>query len=257
MRRITAAVVLLFASGLAASQAVAAQRVTFVGLVVDSATGDALPGASVWIDEQSLRTATDPRGRFVLSGVRGGVFELFVQRIGYRIGAVQLELAAHRPVQVDLGVIFLSPLATELDTLEVVGEDLDRKLSSVGFYHRMHSEAGRFFTQEDIEALNPANTSEIFKRIPGFRVLSNGSIASARGIPSMRRGFDLCEVAYYIDGVHASAPNVDVVIPTSISGIEVYTGSSTIPPLFRGSGNPKCGVIAIWTREGTGPPSQP
>lgn len=250
MRRIIIAGLALLAAGLTARPVVVAQQVTFVGLVVDSVTGEPLPGVMVSIAEQELLATTDPRGRFVLAGVEAGVFELLVQRLGYRLGAMHLELAVERPVDIDLGVVFLHPVVTELDPVDIVGDELDAKLTSVGFYQRMHGEKGRFFTQEDITALNPSNTSEVFKRIPGFRVLRNGSIASARGIPSLRRGFDVCEVVYYIDGVHASAPDVDVVIPTSISGIEVYTGSSTIPPLFRGAGNAKCGVVAIWTREG-------
>jgi hypothetical protein len=253
MRRMTFPAIALLAFGLAAGRPVAAQRVTFVGLVVDSATGAPVSGATLRIGEQDLVATTDIRGQFVLPEVPAGVLELLVQRLGYRAGAMQLELTVERAVRIDLGVIFLTPVTTELDTVEVVGDELNPKLASVGFYHRMRSEKGRFFTQEDIEAINPANTSEVFKRIPGFRVLRNGSIASARGIPSLRRGFDLCEVVYYIDGVHASAPDVDVVIPSSISGIEVYTGASTIPPLFRGTGNPKCGVVAIWTREGKRP----
>ena len=41
----------------------------------------------------------------------------------------------------------------------------------------------------------------------------------------------------------------DVVSPSSIEGIEVYRGLSTVPAEFL---NPdaECGVIAIWTRRG-------
>ena len=34
-----------------------------------------------------------------------------------------------------------------------------------------------------------------------------------------------------------------------ISGIEVYTGAATVPPQFGGVDR-RCGVIAVWTRDG-------
>ena len=41
----------------------------------------------------------------------------------------------------------------------------------------------------------------------------------------------------------------DMVLPSSVEGIEIYRGLSTVPPEFL---NPdaECGVIAIWTRRG-------
>ncbi|MFQ5703631.1 MAG: carboxypeptidase regulatory-like domain-containing protein [Gemmatimonadales bacterium] len=225
-----------------------AQQATLVGVVVDSATGAPLPGADVIVLEQDVRTATDGRGRFVLRGVVDGLFTLFLRSAGYTAGLLQAEIVVVQEVEVDLGTIQLSPLVTELDSVTVEGKIFDSKLSKVGFYHRMHAEKGTFLTREDIELYHPSLTSDVIRRIPGFRVLNNGSVSSTRGVPSVSTGFELCDVQYYIDGVHASAPNIDVVIPAAISGIEVYTGSSTIPQLFRGKGNAKCGVVAIWLR---------
>lgn len=233
----------------------AAQDITFVGVVVDSLTGSAVPGALVTAVEQTIEALTDQDGRFVLRGVRSGDLTISVHRIGYRAGAARFQLSATRRVRVDLGAIALAPLPMELSPVIVEGEDVSQRLRDVGFLRRRRTEVGTFITRKDIEQQNPTRTSELFRRVPGFRVLADGSVSSLRGIPSIRRGFSLCEVAYYIDGLHAAAPDVDVVIPTAISGIEIYTGSATIPPAFRGFGNPKCGVVVIWTRDGKGPRS--
>lgn len=228
----------------------AGQDAIFVGVVTDSLTGNPVGGASVSVREQGIAALTDEQGRFELEGVGKGVLTVLVRRAGYRPGAVRFEFTAARRVRVDLGSIALSPLATELRAVVVEDEEANERLRKVGFYQRMRSETGTFITQDEITQRNPALTSELLRRIAGFRVLTDGSVASARGIPGIHQGFSLCGVDYYIDGVHASPPDVDIVIPTSIGGIEVYTGPATIPLAFRVSGNAKCGVVVIWTRDG-------
>lgn len=230
-----------------------AQRVTLVGVVRDSLTGSPIQGVTVWVPQQALATRSSSTGGFTLQGVEAGQFEILFRQVGYRVGSMALELTVERSTTVDLGVVGMVPIATELSPLVVTGEEPNDRLRQVGFYRRRRLEAGTFFTQADIAKENPTLTSDLFRRIPGFRVFTDGSVASTRGIPSISRGFGMCEVDYYIDGLHMMAPDVDVVIPTSISAMEIYRGAASIPPLFRRSNNPKCGVVAIWTRDGGEP----
>lgn len=87
--------------------------------------------------------------------------------------------------------------------------------------------------------------------VHGFKVNRAGDVASLRGIPSLLEGFNSCPVEYYIDGVHSGMESMDNIIPTAIAGIEIYRGPSTTPAIFLGTGNRKCGVIAIWTKHGS------
>ena len=42
---------------------------------------------------------------------------------------------------------------------------------------------------------------------------------------------------------------LDIVDPSTVEGIEIYPGASTVPPQFNTrEGNTICGVIVIWTR---------
>ena len=230
------------------------QRATFVGVVEDSVTGRPLHGATVTLLEWNRQATTDERGWFALDSVPGGQLFVLIRMPGYREGVVDLELTVTRPVAVDLGFISLSRLVTELDPVVVEGDRTSKKLENSGFYERMAAAEGTFITQEQIEKQNPTVTSEILRRVPGFRVHTDGSVASGRGIRSTSRPWAMCEVNYYIDGVHAEAPDIDVVIPSSIAGIEVYSGSATTPPAFRIAGNPRCGVVVVWTRVGQGRP---
>ena len=226
------------------------QQATFVGVVADSLTGDPLAGAVVSALGQEAIVVTGLDGRFEMAGVGSGHVTVVIRRTGFRIGAVELDIAMTRAVTVDLGTIALSPLAVELDPVVVEGAEVDRKLTSVGFFQRMSVEQGTFLTHEEIARRNPRNTSELIRRIPGFRVATDGRVASRRGVPAISQGFSSCDIEYYIDGVHADGSFVDDVLPNAIAAMEVYTGAATIPPAFRVSGNPKCGVVVIWTRTG-------
>lgn len=227
-----------------------AQRATFVGVVLDSAGGVPVAGASVTVLEQGIAALTDSAGRFRLEGVAGGYLTIRVRRMGYGPGAVALEVTVSRPITVDLGEIVLNPVATELDPVVVLAEEMNERLQDVGFFRRRQTEAGTFLTHEEIMLQNPQQTSEVLRRIPGFRVYVSGYVSSARGAPSIRDGFEQCGVQYYIDGVHADGSDLNTVIPRAIAGLEVYGGSASIPPKYRISGNPKCGVVLIWTRNG-------
>jgi hypothetical protein len=227
-----------------------AQRATFVGVVKDSASG--LPVAGAWVEvvEQGIAATTDSGGRFELAGITGGHLTVRVRRLGYSAGEVALELTVTRTVTVDLGDIAMSPVATELDPVVVAAEAMNDRLLEVGFFRRKDTEAGTFLTHEDIAQQNPRWTSELLRRIPGFRVAVGGYVSSGRGVPSIREGFSQCGVQYYVDGVHADGSNLDTVLPRAIAGMEVYTGAASIPTKFRVSGNPRCGVVLIWTQSG-------
>lgn len=229
------------------------QQATFVGVVTDSLSGDPLAGAHVNVVDEDIAFVTGVNGRFRLSGVGSGYVTVEVRRPGFRAGEVHFEITVTRAVTVDLGTVVLSPLMVELDPVVVEEVLVDRKLTSVGFFQRMGAEHGTFITHEEIARRNPRNTSDLMRRIPGFRVTNNAignSVSSARGIPSISGGFQRCEIDYYIDGVHADGAVVDDVLPNAIAAMEVYTGSATIPPAFRVTGNPKCGVVVIWTKTG-------
>ncbi len=229
------------------------QHATFLGVITDSLTGEPLAGAYVSLVDHERTVVTGVDGRFEIGEVRTGDVTVQVRRPGFRAGSVHFEITVTRAVTVDLGTIALSPVVVELDPVLVKGTAVDRKLTRVGFFQRMSTEHGTFFTLEDIERRNPRNTTDLIRRIPGFRVNQEGignSVSSGRGVPSISQGFARCDVDYYIDGVHADGAVVDDVLPNALAAMEVYTGSATIPPAFRLSGNPKCGVVVIWTRSG-------
>lgn len=244
---------LLFCIVFATVEPLSGQDATLVGVVADSLTGDPLAGAFVSIVGHDMTVLTGMNGRFALAGVGSGDMTIEIRRPGFRPGAVAFEMTVTRTVTVDLGTVVLSPLVVEMDPVVVEATEVENKLNRVGFFQRMNTEQGTFLTLEEIERRNPRNTSELVRRIPGFQVGTDGSIASRRGVPGMGQAFQTCAIEYYIDGVHADGSRVDDVLPAAVVAMEVYTGAATIPPAFRISGNARCGVVVIWTRTGGTP----
>lgn len=82
---------LLLFSNAEAQQPKAAKRGTLAGTVKSAATGEALPGASVFIKELALGQAADQEGNFRFTNLRPALYTVEVSLIGYvvqRINAV-------------------------------------------------------------------------------------------------------------------------------------------------------------------------
>jgi hypothetical protein len=113
------------------------------------------------------------------------------------------------------------------------------------FGRRWRHGSGQFLIREDIEKSHTFHTSDLFRRVPGVRVVSGGArtdILSARyGRP--------CRLDIYVDGI-LMVGDLDIDVYTNpewIEGIEIYTGASNIPPEFNRTTR-NCGAIVIWTR---------
>lgn len=228
----------------------AGQQATFLGIVSDSTSGSPVPGATVSFVEAALADITDNGGEFHVSGIGSGVHTILVRAVGFEPWGMRLQIDVEDGMEVEIGNINLVPSTYALDPIEVEGEADRVSPGFAGFQHRMRTEDGTFLTIDQIRRIAPQKTSDLLKRVAGFRTLESGAVTSTRGIPSMQSGFDLCATEFYIDGVYSAMETVDDIMPDAIAGIEVYSGSSTIPATFRGPGNALCGVVAIWTTDG-------
>lgn len=251
---------LLFAATLLLGAASpAASQVQLYGRVVDEATGEGVESARVvlldWYGRPVSTLFTDTNGEFGHFVRRHGVYLLHVTRAGYReTTSPRLPLGEHGIIRVELrlhtDVVLLAPL-------EVVARS-HRNGSAVldNFRARMESGMGTFVTRADIERQRPTLVTDVLATLPGVR-LENAGGSGTRRMVFMRSG---CPAQIYVDGFHInrtmgpgdSGLTVDDVIsPGSVEGIEVYRGLATIPAEFLSSSS-SCGVVAIWTRRGTG-----
>ena len=80
LRLLLGTVLLIACAGLC--QTLSAQT-KIKGTVIDAETGDALPGASVFLEESRMGTVSDFEGRFEFTSRETGAAELVISMIGY------------------------------------------------------------------------------------------------------------------------------------------------------------------------------
>ena len=81
------------------------------GTVIDAETGDALPGASVFIEESRMGTVSDFEGRFEFTSRATGAAELVISMIGYETYRQACTLGE------DAWVLDLGPITMQSSTI--------------------------------------------------------------------------------------------------------------------------------------------
>ena len=248
---------------LGTASAVQAQ-VRIVGRVIDDLTEVPLGEVRVTIlapDGSTLgRTETSADGSFEFQVQRVRGVRITAERLSYQSNTTPLLYFDTRKffqveVRLDPDAILLAPL----EVIAWSGKLDDAMLE--GYRRRLETGLGVYITREEVEARNPALVTDLLRAVPGVRV-SGGGPGAEPVIRMARAGMANCATQIFVDGflinrrtgASAGTPPADfriddVVSPTSVEGIEVYRGLSTVPAEFL---NPdaECGVIAIWTRRG-------
>ncbi|MBI4501204.1 MAG: carboxypeptidase regulatory-like domain-containing protein [Gemmatimonadetes bacterium] len=230
------------------------------GRVVDSVSGRALPRAVLYFERVNQEYQSGPDGRFRIEGVRPLDTLLVVRRIGYVPVRVPVPFSVSA-AEMDVGTVWLRPVATKLDVIAVEAEEVRRYPQLDDFYRRKHlGRAGFFLTPEEIARANARRTSNLLERSSKVKTECNDTGRWQKGAPfdctaqnSRPQGaggmrVEQCALEVWVDGVR-TAVNVDDVPVREILAIEVYNGPATTPTVF-GSGH--CGVVAIWTTSGRG-----
>ena len=121
------ALVSLGASGLLAAPVV--QQGTITGLVVDDATSAPLGNAQIYIPGTEYGTLSSNQGRYLLTNVPAGTYQLSAELIGYRTVRQQVEVRANATAEINFQ---LSGMALALDEIVVTatGEQRVRELGN-------------------------------------------------------------------------------------------------------------------------------
>lgn len=214
-------------------------RASISGVVRDTGR---VPIALVQVSIAGVSTATDSAGRFFFHGLAGGATRLTARRLGFEPHDVPFLLADDRA---DTVTIVLALLARDLPGVTTSALGSARLLD---FERHRLSGAGIFLDRKQIEARRTHYLSDILRRTPGVRIMTdrNGRAVLRMGRTSGGRD---CPPDYWIDGVRAQFFSVDDMPVADIEALEIYRGPSGLPPEYNGRlGNPSCGTIVIWTR---------
>jgi hypothetical protein len=219
--------------------------------------GSPVPNAIVQHDhEDSLRTRTEADGTFRVASLPDGRNVFTVRALGYEPLQFAVNLGAERERVV---AIELTPLATEIDGVNVEATRRRSLLDQVGFLERQRTEgSGYFIDPQDIQRSGAVRVADLLRTVPGLQVrqLSNGqsSISSGRGSSSLRSG--RCQPTYVLDGIQLpfvqGANPDDMFLVDDFMAIEVYPQASTAPARFQPS-DPRstaryCAVIVMWRK---------
>lgn len=159
-------VLALAAVALAAATIPAAAQegdVTLRGHVVDAATGQPLANATVEIESVDRGTITDVQGRFFLTGLRAGTYEVVIGRLGYeeRTQSVAVSAGAEAlTVRLAADPIRMAAIEVQIDRLErrrLTTTTASRAFDEAALRAVRHGTVGRFL--QDVGGVRPTACS--------------------------------------------------------------------------------------------------
>lgn len=289
MRSATA--LLLCASSLAAqtparTDGAAHQTRSVIGRVLDEASRP-ISGADVRVVAGAI-SVTDSAGRFVLTGLPDGPFQLVTRKVGFDSSAMTVPGAtgATGGASEVPEVLITLRRTHRLNEIVVEGQAYDRALWDLGFYHRRKIASGMFFDPDAIAHFGGSGLGSLVQQVPrvDIRHINNADYAfsSIAGRP--------CRMNVFVDGMFQRAvmPGPagrseglglsELIDFRDVAAVEVYPRASSVPIQFSRMGPPAgrqgvssqaiplpggmhvsrpsqgenqdaaCGAIVIWTR---------
>ncbi len=217
-----------------------------INAFVRDSTGAGISGAEVGIAGTDVQGYTDSDGRLHLAPIAPGPIRLTVRRLGFRAMAVDVSVGANGATA---DTVQLVEVAHRLDPILVRGSLHSYNGTMSGFYQRRGQGFGHFFTRAEIERTHVTRLSDLFRSVPGMRMVSTNTIQNAVRM----RGATSCPPLVWLDGTPAATSeyDLDTMDPLSIDGIEIYSGPSEVPLQFKPPMDVvACGAIVIWSRRG-------
>ncbi len=193
---------------------------TIYGRILDSSTGEALPGAVVLLKGTSLGASTTLNGRYSISSIPPGKYKLRVSYIGYLNRDITINVTAGSRIREDVRLKAVGVKGKGVVvTAQASGQNaaINRQLTSHNIVDVVS--AAR------IQALPDANAAESVGRLPGVYLLRSGG----EGYEVAIRGLQPKYNEVLIDGVEMPATssdgrstNLSMISSDILNSIEVY-----------------------------------
>jgi Carboxypeptidase regulatory-like domain len=213
-----------------------------------------LANVSVRVFPSRETVSTDSLGEFHFEGLEPGMRDFFVRRVGYAPTMVSIEVSAGDTARV------VVPLVASVQTLAPV--TVEARVSSLnlgGFELRREGKigGGTFIGREEIRARENSSMQTLLRTFGRVFVEESPSGGDIRvygrgGVNPLYN--DRCAMRMMVDAVLMPDDSPLSMLPplNEIAGIEIYQASGAIPPQFSYAA-PKCGLLIVWTRDGSQP----
>ena len=143
------------------------------GYVLESKSGDALPGANVFLKGTSSGAATDLNGKYTIRNVQAGNYQLVVSYIGYRGKTLEVTVEADKTLKLDV----------KLDYQTVEGEVIEITAQAEGQMQAINQQLAsdkiaNMVSETRIQELPDFNAAQAISRLPGVSTLESSGEAN-------------------------------------------------------------------------------
>jgi len=195
-------------------------QATITGSVADSAKGDPLIGANVYLVGTALGSVTNVEGAYRIVGIPEGSYTLRISYIGYRTRNLRLELKPGETIQRNVRLVSDIAKGISMDvTAQAVGQmaAINQQISAKTIVN--------VISAEKIQELPDANAAESIGRLPGVSLLRSGGEANKVILRGLEDKFTVITVdGIKIPPTDATSRGVDLstLSQSSLAGIELY-----------------------------------
>jgi hypothetical protein len=219
---------------------------------------------------------SDSLGNFVVHASRPGTYRVSASRIGYRaLQSDRIELSLGQVAIVRLRMTTVAQQLVPVTIVERRALKLDELMSTAGFDLRESKGVGRFLNAEQLVEYGLEGAGEVLRSYlwPNVEIADSASGAFMFMRPKL---WETCAPEVYLDGSSLSGPGdpigrrqsafamLEAFPAKELHGVEVYRANQIPPPSLGGvfgtspgidaTGSagipPKCGVVAVWTKNG-------
>ena len=241
------------------------ERAIVKGRVLSEA-GVPVPNATITMLGTSALARTSPDGNYGMRDLPAGSQVLIARSIGLGAAVVAVELSGRAPTTV---AVTMQQLPPTLAVVDIVADrlQLGTVYREIGFTKRQRMGNGKFLTSEQIERRGARETPELFRGIPGVRVVDDQhgvlKVYADRGASTIYN-YGEC-TAYIVDGtLIGNGRSTDMIQsstnepfggpdelmlppPNDLIAAEVYQPNEPAPFVLAGTAM-RCLKIVLWTK---------
>lgn len=216
------------------------------GRVIDS-VGAGLPDVQVVVAGAGRFVMTDSGGRYRVTGVPEGRFEVIFRRFGYK-PAHTFRAFRQDTSRVDMR---LQAEAFVLPEITAEAREVPRPTPKMaGFLDRRAMGFGSFIDETILREREYSPLSMVLRgHVAGVTLVH---LANNQGYGVMMSRVPKCWAQIFLDGmriVKGGEPyNIDQHTVQNLMAVEVYKGAASTPIQYSGS-NSSCGTVLLWTRD--------